>query len=64
MLENLRKFWKASDVSQEELARALKCSRQTVSNKLNGRTKLTLDEAQTLCELLGISFAQLERGFH
>lgn len=31
------------------------CTRQTVSNKVNGKTPITLDEAQRLSELLNLT---------
>jgi DNA-binding XRE family transcriptional regulator len=40
--------------SQKTLAAAIKMSENSLSNKLNGRSSFTLDEASEICALLSI----------
>ncbi len=41
-------------ISQRDLAARLGMSKNTLSNKINSRTPFNLDEAITICDILGI----------
>lgn len=41
-------------LSQVDLAAQLNMSKNTLSNKINGRTPFYLDEAKQICNILGI----------
>ena len=40
--------------SQRALAAELRMSKNTLNNKINGRTPFNLDEAKQICDILGI----------
>lgn len=40
--------------SQQALAAQLRMSKNTLSNKINGKTPFNLDEAKNICDILGI----------
>ena len=40
--------------SQQDLAEKLRMSRNSLSNKINGKSPFYLDEVKQLCDILGI----------
>lgn len=42
------------DMTQSDLARVLGVAQPTLSQKINNRRPITLDEAEKMCEVLGI----------
>lgn len=54
-LPRLRGKIAENNVGQKELAILLKCSRQAVFNKVNGKSPIKVDEAQRLSELLNLT---------
>ena len=50
--DKLRGALVAKRVRAADVAKRLGCSRQTVYNKLHGRTTLTLGDVSTICDLL------------
>ena len=55
---NLLKLQKAvaeKNIKQKELIPLWKCSRQSVSNKLNGKSPITLDEAKAFSEYASLT---------
>ncbi len=44
-----------NNIGQKELASLWGCSRQTVSNKVNGKTPITIEEAQKFSEYAGLT---------
>jgi len=51
----LRSKMELAGVTQKELAEALSVSENTISAKLNGKSRLYLDEIEKLCSFLGIT---------
>lgn len=41
-------------LTQQDLAARLEMSKNTLSNKINGKTPFNMDEAITICDILGI----------
>lgn len=41
-------------ITQNELAKSMNMTKNTISNKVNGHTKVMTDEAIEMCTLLGI----------
>lgn len=54
-LPKLRGKIAEQNIGHKEIGFEIKCSRQTVSNKVNGKTPITLEEAQKLSELLHLT---------
>lgn len=50
-LVNLKKEMAGADISIEAVAAALKVHRNTISNKIDGSTKFTIDEAFKIHDL-------------
>lgn len=48
----LRGLMTERNVSQNELARRLGCSRQTVNNKMNGKNPFTLRDVTEICDAI------------
>ena len=48
-------------IKQKDLAEALGCSQPSVSNYLSGDTPITDRQIETICDVLGITLADLER---
>lgn len=44
----------ASGISRKSLAQQVHVSESTLSDKINGKRSFTLDEAERICEILGI----------
>ncbi len=53
MLNNVEKFRKERNLKQDEFARAIKVSRQTVSSIENGKYNPSLDLAFAIAEFFG-----------
>ena len=53
--ENIRKFRKSNNMSQDELAEKLEVSRQSVSLWENGQTQPTVDNIIALTKIFNIS---------
>ena len=47
-------------IKQKDLAEALGCSQPSVSNYLSGDTPITDRQIETICDVLGITLADLE----
>ena len=43
-----------SNINQNDIARELNMTSATLSRKINGKSDFKLDEAKTICRLLGI----------
>lgn len=54
-LPRLRGKIAENNVGQKELAILLKCSRQAVFNKVNGKSPIKVDEAQILSDRLHLT---------
>lgn len=48
--DKLRGALAEKKITQENLADKLGCSRQSINNKINGRTPLTLRDVVVICE--------------
>ena len=55
----IRKYRKAAKVSQEDLAEKLGINRATVSKYETGAISPTIDQAQKIADILGITLAEL-----
>ena len=53
--DNIRKYRKASNMSQDELAEKLDVTRQSISLWENGQTQPSLDNIMTLAKLFGVT---------
>ncbi len=42
-------------LTQSDIAEAIGCSRQAVSNKMTGKTALTLRDVTAICELMKVT---------
>ena len=62
-LEQLVDDWTKAH-TRTALARALKCSGPTLSNKINGTSELTFSEAERLASTLGVSLDELAESIH
>jgi len=59
----LIKVIEASGMKKSAVAGKLGVTPQTLSNKLNGATELTISEVEKLCEILRITKAQRQQIF-
>lgn len=57
--DRIRDVMKAKGMSQGRLADAAGVSRATINNYLTGATPLTLDRADQIAEILGVTLADL-----
>lgn len=48
----------ASGIGRKELARRANMAESTLSDKINGKRSFTIEEAETLCRILGITSAE------
>lgn len=62
-LEELVDEWTKAH-TRGALARALKCSGPTLSNKINGTSELTFSEAEALAMALGVSLDEISSAIH
>lgn len=57
--ESIIKLMKARAITQNDLAVELKCTQTAVSNLLTGKSKLTIDDLDTISRRLGIAIHEL-----
>lgn len=57
--DNIKKYRKANNMSQEELAQKLDVSRQSISLWENGQSQPTIDNIVALTKIFGISYDEL-----
>ena len=60
---NIGLFKKAlydAGMNQTELCKRLGCSKNTLSNKIHGKTNMYCDEANRICEILNITEQELK----
>lgn len=62
-LEQLVDDWTKAH-TRAALAKALKCSGPTLTNKINGTSELTFSEAESLASALGVSLEELAESIH
>lgn len=55
----INEYCREHDMTQDELAEVIGCTRQTLFNKATGRTQLTLTQAHKLADLLGYTLEEI-----
>lgn len=59
LTEKVNQYVETHDTNREEIASQLGMNRQSLYNKLNGKTEFTMEEAYKLSRMLGITVDEL-----